>query len=344
MAEDEVTTEGYTIEDEINDLGVSRPHVVLLGAGASFAALPNGDKNGKKLPLMNNLIEILNLEPTIRKYGFSSELGNFEKFYAEISEDPKYQDLRNELEQQVYDYFYDLELPDHPTVYDHLILSLREKDVIATFNWDPLLCQAYERNHSRGFMPTLLFLHGNVFVGYCKDHPNAVGHPCVPCSKCGGELTKTKLLYPVAQKDYTSDPFISREWKAIRAALKEAFIFTIFGYGAPVSDVEAVELLKEAWISNKHREFFETEIIDIKSREELEETWADFYFSHHYLVSHDFYDSEIPNHPRRTCEAMWQRIGMANFIARNPIPKNDDFTAVNVWMEPLKNVERERRG
>jgi hypothetical protein len=32
-----------------------------------------------------------------------------------------------------------LELPDHPTVYDHLLLSLRKKDAIFTFNWDPFL-------------------------------------------------------------------------------------------------------------------------------------------------------------------------------------------------------------
>lgn len=34
-----------------------RPHLVLLGAGASLAAFPNGDKNGLKLPLMNNFVE-----------------------------------------------------------------------------------------------------------------------------------------------------------------------------------------------------------------------------------------------------------------------------------------------
>jgi hypothetical protein len=35
---------------------VLSPHVVLLGAGASLAAFPNGDANGNKLPLMNDLI------------------------------------------------------------------------------------------------------------------------------------------------------------------------------------------------------------------------------------------------------------------------------------------------
>ena len=44
-----------------------------------------------------------------------------------------------EIETRVDEYFADLELPGHPTIYDRLVLSLREKDLIATFNWDPFL-------------------------------------------------------------------------------------------------------------------------------------------------------------------------------------------------------------
>ena len=28
-----------------------RPHVVILGAGSSYAAIPNGDKYGRKIPV-----------------------------------------------------------------------------------------------------------------------------------------------------------------------------------------------------------------------------------------------------------------------------------------------------
>jgi hypothetical protein len=35
-----------------------------------------------------------------------------------------------------------MEIPDHVTLYDELLLTLRSKDLIATFNWDPLLLQA----------------------------------------------------------------------------------------------------------------------------------------------------------------------------------------------------------
>lgn len=36
-------------------------HTVLLGAGATMAAIPNGDKNGKKSSVMNNLFSELGM-------------------------------------------------------------------------------------------------------------------------------------------------------------------------------------------------------------------------------------------------------------------------------------------
>ncbi|MBA7568543.1 hypothetical protein ES708_10272 [subsurface metagenome] len=37
---------------------MKKPHIVILGADASRAVCPNGDKNGKILQLMNDLTEI----------------------------------------------------------------------------------------------------------------------------------------------------------------------------------------------------------------------------------------------------------------------------------------------
>ncbi len=45
----------------INEPRKLRPHIVILGAGASVATFPNGDANGNIIPLMNNLIELLGL-------------------------------------------------------------------------------------------------------------------------------------------------------------------------------------------------------------------------------------------------------------------------------------------
>ena len=50
-----------TVEAEIASLRMERPHLVLLGAGASKAALPSGDRNGLAVPLMREIAEELKL-------------------------------------------------------------------------------------------------------------------------------------------------------------------------------------------------------------------------------------------------------------------------------------------
>ena len=45
----------------------NRPHVVILGAGASCATIPNGDKNGRKISAMSGFIEKLGLDRIISK-------------------------------------------------------------------------------------------------------------------------------------------------------------------------------------------------------------------------------------------------------------------------------------
>ena len=36
-----------SVQQEIEQIEMERPHVVILGAGASYAAFPNGDKHGR---------------------------------------------------------------------------------------------------------------------------------------------------------------------------------------------------------------------------------------------------------------------------------------------------------
>lgn len=158
-----------SIEDEIADVRTKRPHVVLLGAGASRQAFPRGERNGKRLPVMADLLEMPPFADALTSAGISHAGRNFEELYSELTLDPGKRAILEELERAVFEYFSSLQLPDEPTPYDHLILSLRPKDVIATFNWDPFLIQAVRRNGRRiGKAPYLLFLHGNVLAGYCK--------------------------------------------------------------------------------------------------------------------------------------------------------------------------------
>ena len=46
------------------------PHVIIIGAGASKAACPI-DKNGNSVPLLKNILEVLEVEGLLQQYGFS---------------------------------------------------------------------------------------------------------------------------------------------------------------------------------------------------------------------------------------------------------------------------------
>ena len=162
---------------KIQKPGHGRPHVVILGAGASLAAFPNGDTNGIKLPLMWNLVDVVGLTSILNDAGITENHDNFEKLYSDLVTSGKYQETVVQIDQAIFEYFAKMQLPNEPTLYDHLVLSLREKDVVATFNWDPFLVQAMARNekHSNS-MPLTLFLHGNTAIGYCMRHaPIRVG-------------------------------------------------------------------------------------------------------------------------------------------------------------------------
>lgn len=330
-----------SVEDQRQRVGIGRPHVVLLGAGASLAALPNGDKRGVKPPLMANFISTLGLESLLRDHGVKHIPDNFETLYSSLHGKSEYQPLLTELEQRVYEYFAAFELPDTPTLYDHLLLSLRDQDFIATFNWDPLLVQAYIRNRKvLRELPTMLFLHGSVAVGHCPDHQGKIGPVGFRCPECRNGFVRTPLLFPVEKKEYSASPFIAREWEAVRSVLKDAYMFTVFGYSAPKSDVEAVALLHGAWDSNSSREFLETEVIDVKAKEEVEATWEPFFFSHHYSVHSSFYESTLGTHPRRSGEAMFRRTMLCEWLEEDPFPKHLDFPALYDWLQPFLAAER----
>ena len=244
------------------------PHVVILGAGASLAAFPNGDRFGRKLPLMRNLVEIVGLEPLLNSYDVTSGYENFESLYDTLATSGEYSELLTELEGHVYSYFAAMRLPTEATIYDFLLLSLRDKDVIATFNWDPFLAEAVKRNRIVGNLPQILFLHGNVDSGTCIEH-RSKGFLEHSCPVCGKPLSPTPLLYPVKKKDYISNPFIKSEWDELQRFMEQAYLITIFGYSAPVTDVEARALLLNSWKANTTRELAQIEVVDIRPSEEL---------------------------------------------------------------------------
>lgn len=277
------------------------PHVVILGAGASIASYLHSGKVGKPLPDMKNLIDVLELRREIDHAGFQPA-ADFESFYDNLVTTGGNPQLQTTIENRVRDYFSGLRLPSHPTIYDYLVLSLRDKDLIASFNWDPFLLDAYRRNSAVKKLPRIAFLHGNVRVAICaKD--KITGLMGQKCQKCGDDLRPSRLLYPVKHKDYNSDPFLKNEWEVLRFFLNCAYFLTVFGYSAPKTDVEARTLMLEVWHKNPTLRLAQVEIIDIRPRKDLETSWTEFFISQHYGIRGDFFKSYLMTFPRRTCDA-----------------------------------------
>ncbi|MCH7612532.1 MAG: hypothetical protein IIB95_10590 [Candidatus Marinimicrobia bacterium] len=315
-----------------------KPHVVILGAGASKQAFPRGDANGRKLPVMDDFVDIVGLQSILDKSAIKFENRNFEELYSELYEkNPKSQILKD-VEKKIIMYFDSLKITDEPTLYDHLLLSLRSKDVVATFNWDPLLFDAWVRNLNKAQLPVLLHLHGNVRIGYCKNH-NFMGDNGRYCPECYETFTPSQLLYPITKKNYKDDYFIKGEWEVLENALNNAFAITIFGYGAPKTDINAVELMEKAWKAKGKRELETSEFIDVKEEELILQQWKHFIHSQHYLHFNDFYQSWIPNHPRRSCEALYVPTILGKFVEEFPIPRELGFDELFTWLSPLIEAE-----
>ena len=116
---------------------------------------------------MNDLVDIAELKQEIDDTGESFENGdNFESIYSRLDSgsEPKHERAKRNIEKKIEEYFSALHLPDHATIYDHMLLSLQQGDAVFTFNWDPFLFDAYERN--RGTVPLLYPVEKK---GYSKD-------------------------------------------------------------------------------------------------------------------------------------------------------------------------------
>ena len=321
------------------------PHVLLLGAGASVAAFPNGDRNGVKLPLMNTLIEVLGLESTIAKYGLPYDGINFEMFYDALFQCEKYPELVREINECVENYFNKMNLPDEATLYDYLVLSLRSKDIIATFNWDPFLAKAFQRNMNViGYeqMPQIACLHGNVAIGICNSCKTK-GWRYNNCEKCGNRFSASRLLYPVSKKDYSSDAFLAAEWENLQNHIQHAYFITVFGYSAPITDAEAKKLMLDVWSINKTKDLAQIDIIDVKTEDGVMRNWQDFIIRQNYSISSNFFDTYLAAHPRRSCDAFAMATLQQQPWEDNYFPRNLSLEGLQKWVSPLTEEEKSGR-
>ena len=284
---------------------------------------------------MADFVAKIGIEQIISGAGYNSS-GNFEEIYSRIYAENREKTLE-ELHSTIRGYFSNLKIPDAPTFYDYLVLSLRPKDAIVTFNWDPLIIQVYKRwRHLGQVLPELIFLHGNVDLGvdlkkntygFLSDKP---------------ELTPTRLLYPVKKKNYNSDEFVADQWARATEALSEAYLVSIVGYSAPQTDIEAKSLLLKAWRDNSTRTLAQLSIIDIRNVEEVEASWSEFLEDVHGGAASDIWQQYLMSHPRRSCEAFAFATLQQDPWHEDGYPKAKTLKELEAWIKPL--VEEEKTG
>ncbi|MES0114164.1 hypothetical protein [Mesorhizobium sp. M0013] len=308
------------------------PHVVILGAGASRACCPIGDKNGQKLPVMSDLVVKLGIEDLITEAGHDPA-GNFEAIYSAISASEN-KIVLERLDDAVRRYFSALVLPDEPSLYDYLVLSLRPKDLIVTFNWDPLLPQAYRRwRHLGNVLPQIAFLHGNVDISVDIETRRARFTSDLGAS--GEGFKPSRLLYPVAVKDYNSDPFTKDQWDLALWHMRHAYYVTVYGYSAPQTDVEARQLLLDAWKNNTTQTLAEFDVVDIAPRAAVEASWSEFIVRTHGSILDNFEHNILKLHPRRSCEAFAFATLQQAPWHEDPFPTVNTLEGLEDWVRPI---------
>lgn len=221
-------------------------HLVILGAGSTIAAIPDGDRNGMRAYTLNNFLE--------------------DPFYADFlaSLDSKYQNLNIEEmctkmyseDRQLYEAFErlirnkyaSLELPNGFNLLERLIMSLTSDDAIISFNWDDLIIQAY--NRAKQYIPSILlpiivFPHGNAQACYNEHRYGSSRNP----NNYG--LRPSPLNMPVDELDYQNNLFIKSQWQILDFYMRYSQMITFFGYRGPVSDIQDLKRMENCLHSNQ---------------------------------------------------------------------------------------------
>ena len=105
---------GMTKEEGINQVYGGGGHVVILGAGASIASTyRNPEKNGKRLPSMDNFIDVVGLGDLIDQIPEKLRAKNFETLYGNLHNHDPESAILTEIESRIQDYFGNMEKTDH---------------------------------------------------------------------------------------------------------------------------------------------------------------------------------------------------------------------------------------
>ena len=289
--------------------------------------MPCNDKNGKEVPLLKDIHKVLGLTDVLKHNGYT-DLDNFESIYSQICIREDQKDFKKEIEDKVFDYFSNLEIPDEINLYDYVLLSLTSKDVIISFNWDPFLLQAYIRNREVGNLPQLLFPHGNTAVGLCYNCLTK-GFIKEYCFKCGNGFKKMPLLFPVKKKNYYDGSIIENEWHEAKTALSNACGLTIFGYGVPETDSEALRLIKTSFEESQIKEIAPLTIINLESEKQNQiEKWSSIISMRVFQYCEHFSESILWKWPRVSLETLFDAI-----LQQQPRDSNKPYKTFNSLSE-----------
>ena len=152
------------------------------------------------------------------------------------------------------------------------------------------------------------------------------------CIHCGSALVPTKLLFPVNDKDYTSDPVIKEAWTHLDWYLGNAYFLTIFGYSAPITDVEARTRIVARIGSNSMKNLMQLEIVDVATDDLLNGNLKEVVEGIHYGSSMTIDHSWLTSHPRLTCEALWEATMMLKPIKPIELPKTKNLFELQQWV------------
>ncbi|MGH7181282.1 MAG: hypothetical protein ACREJN_04805 [Nitrospiraceae bacterium] len=152
-------------------------------------------------------------------------------------------------------------------------------------------------------------------------------------------MADVPLLYPIEQKDYSTNPYIQRSWRAAKILFEEAFTLTILGYSAPDSDKDAVELLRLAWTGRSDRTLEHIEIIDIAQQSSLERSWLPFAPTNHYAFTSTFEQCRLARWPRRSCKSLVYPMTQGTPCEDFPLPTTDSLSALQMFAAKIARHE-----
>jgi hypothetical protein len=100
-----------------------------------------------------------------------------------------------------------------------------------------------------------------------------------------------------------------------------------------------VTLLRSVWDENATRTLAEVELIDVRERAEVFETWSSFITGQHWLYCQDIRDSYAACHPRRSCEALAFATLQNDPWPDDWMPRDGSLDDVVAWVRPLVHEE-----